>query len=272
MRHGGLGEASKSGIELQTHTFLCASSRRRPAASDRVTERLRHPSHPLRLLALDIRVHDRSQQTSPFGRFCFGASSRSTAIYIDISIEIMTVNGIPPSDHLQRGGEASGGKETLSELQVGRDHLQPPRQGAREARGEFAGISRARRWNASWRSPSRRSATRGSRTSCRCSSTASPRAPAGARSGQGHGQQGRPRGAVRLRTERPAAAMAAALLDHYAKGDVHVRSAGSAPGPHQPERDHGDGGARHRSFEGVPEADDRRGRAGSRCGGHDGLW
>ena len=52
--------------------------------------------------------------------------------------------------------------------------------------------------------------------------------------------------------------MAAALLDHYAKGKVHVRSAGSTPADEvNPEVVDRDGRTRPGSLSGVPQADDR---------------
>ena len=53
--------------------------------------------------------------------------------------------------------------------------------------------------------------------------------------------------------------MAAALLDRYAEGRVHVRSAGSTPADEiNPEVVDGDGRARRRPRQGVPQAADRR--------------
>jgi arsenate reductase len=65
--------------------------------------------------------------------------------------------------------------------------------------------------------------------------------------------------------------MAAALLDHLAEGRVHVRSAGSAPADQinsdvvtvMSELD--------RHLQGIPQADDRRGRQGRRRGDHHGM-
>ena len=55
--------------------------------------------------------------------------------------------------------------------------------------------------------------------------------------------------------------MAAALLDHYAEGRVHVRSAGSAPADEiNPDVVDAMAELGHRARPGVPQADDRRGR------------
>ena len=47
---------------------------------DRIAERLSPPADPLRLRSLDLRVAT-GRSNSPTARFCFGTSSRSTAIY-----------------------------------------------------------------------------------------------------------------------------------------------------------------------------------------------
>ena len=63
--------------------------------------------------------------------------------------------------------------------------------------------------------------------------------------------------------------MAAALAHELSNGSVAVRSAGSDPTETDPSgRRRGDGRARHRCPDGVPEAADRRGRPRRRRGGH----
>jgi SAM-dependent methyltransferase len=66
--------------------------------------------------------------------------------------------------------------------------------------------------------------------------------------------------------------IAAALLDHHAKGRVHVRSARQPPRrPDQPRRDGGHGRVGHRPVPRVPQAAHRRIRQGGRRGHHHGL-
>ena len=61
--------------------------------TNRIAEGLRDLRHPLGLVTFDVRVDHRLAARFSDGRFCFGASARSTTIYTRISIEVMFVNG-----------------------------------------------------------------------------------------------------------------------------------------------------------------------------------